>query len=195
MRLGYARVSTSDQTLDLQLDALKAAGAERIFTDTASGAKASRPGLDQLLEHARPGDAIVIWKFDRLARSLRHLIDLCTTFEEKGIELISLTEKIDTTGPAGKLLFRIMASVAEFERDLIIERTNAGLKAARAKGKHIGRRCVLSREQFESARSLLDAKKTPGEIARSLHVSRRTIIRVAAGEYDRHFDAAKKKEI
>jgi DNA invertase Pin-like site-specific DNA recombinase len=128
--LGYARVSTTDQQPHLQVDALPAAGCYRVFTETASGARADRPALEQLLDQLRPGDTLVVWKLDRLGRSLRHLVD--TALAERGVGFRSLQEAIDTTTAGGKLAFHVVAALAEFERDLVRERTSAGLAAARA---------------------------------------------------------------
>src|SRR5512146_3189384 len=139
MLVGYARVSTADQTPALQRDALSAAGCGRLFTDTASGAKAERPGLDEALEFLRPGDTLVVWRLDRLGRSLRHLIETVSLLEQRGIGFRSLQESIDTTTSGGKLVFHVFGALAEFERDLIRERTSAGLLAARARGRKGGR--------------------------------------------------------
>src|SRR6266545_5471384 len=139
MDVGYARVSTLEQNLDLQKDALTKAGCERIFTDRISGAKSERPGLTDALEFVREGDVLVVWKLDRLGRSLQQLIETVTGLAARGIEFRSLTEQIDTTTPGGKLIFHIFGSLAEFERDLIRERTKAGLTAARARGRIGGR--------------------------------------------------------
>src|SRR6266508_2032977 len=139
MQIGYARVSTGEQTLDLQRDALTAAGCDRICTDTASGARAERPGLTEALDHLRAGDTLVVWRLDRLGRSLRHLIETITALEQRGIGFKSLTESIDTTSSGGKLIFHIFGALAEFERELIRERTRAGLAAARARGRLGGR--------------------------------------------------------
>ena len=144
MRIGYARVSTKDQSLDLQVDALQEAGCEEVFTDVASGAKTARPALDDLLSRLRAGDVLVIWKLDRLGRNLKHLVTLATELMERDIGLISLNDPIDTTTPQGRLVFNIFASLAEFERDLIRERTQAGLAAARARGRKGGRPAGLS---------------------------------------------------
>jgi Resolvase, N terminal domain len=146
-QLGYARVSTTDQQPQLQVDALKAAGCYRVFTETASGARSDRPTLAQLLDQLRPGDTLVVWKLDRLGHSLRHLVDTVTGLAERGIGFRSLQEAIDTTTPGGKLVFHVFAALAEFERDLIRERTAAGPAAARARGRHGGRPSVLTGSQ------------------------------------------------
>jgi DNA invertase Pin-like site-specific DNA recombinase len=139
MLIGYARISTGGQTLDLQRDALTAAGCERTFEDVASGAKADRPGLEEALAYARKGDTLVVWRLDRLGRSLQHLIATVTDLQSRGVGFRSLTEQIDTTTSGGKLVFHVFGALAEFERDLIRERTNAGLAAARARGRKGGR--------------------------------------------------------
>ena len=139
MLIGYARVSTTEQTLALQNDALTNAGCSRIFTDTASGATTTRPGLMQAMTFAREGDVLVVWRLDRLGRSLKHLIDTITTLNQQGIGFKSLTEQIDTTTSGGKLIFHIFGALAEFERDIIRDRTRAGLQAARARGRIGGR--------------------------------------------------------
>src|SRR3954466_11684681 len=139
MLIGYARVSTNDQTLDLQQDALTKAGCEKIFTDTVSGATTERKGLDQALTKLRAGDTLTVWRLDRLGRSLPHLITTITSLEKQGIGFKSLTENIDTTTSGGKLIFHIFGALAEFERNLIRERTLAGLEAARARGRTGGK--------------------------------------------------------
>src|ERR687895_389947 len=144
MLIGYARVSTHDQTLTLQQDALEKAGCTKIFTDTASGAKTERKGLDDALTYVRKGDTLVVWRLDRLGRSLPHLIATMTALEDRGIGFKSLTENIDTTTSGGKLIFHIFGALAEFERNLIRERTTAGLMAARARGRKGGRPKVLT---------------------------------------------------
>src|SRR5436190_12949184 len=158
MLIGYARVSTQDQDLALQRDALAKAGCERVFTDTASGALAERQGLEEALEFARPGDTLVVWRLDRLGRSIRHLIDVITQLQGRGVGFKSLTESIDTTTSGGKLIFHVFAALAEFERDIIRERTHAGLTAARARGRKGGR---------PKAAALADAKKVA--LAQSLY--------------------------
>jgi DNA invertase Pin-like site-specific DNA recombinase len=137
MDIGYARVSTGEQTLDLQLDALKAAGCGKVYQETASGARAERPVLDEVLSYLRKGNTLVVWRLDRLGRSLKHLIEVVAALAERGIGFKSLTEQIDTTTPGGKLIFHVFVfgALAEFERDLIRERTHAGLAAARARGR------------------------------------------------------------
>lgn len=140
MLIGYARISTTDQSLDLQMDALRKAGCSVIFEDAGiSGAKSKRPGLDKVLKRLNQGDVLVVWKLDRLGRSMRHLIELTSTFESKGIGFRSLSDAIDTSTPGGKLYFHLMGAIAEFERDLISERTKAGMAAAKARGIRMGR--------------------------------------------------------
>lgn len=140
MRVGYARVSTEEQSLDLQLDALKRDGCERVFHDHGlSGAMVSRPALEAALKSLRFGDVLVVWKLDRLGRSLAHLISIIVSLEGRGVGFRSISEAIDTTSASGRLLFHIMGALAEFERTLISERTRAGMEAARARGVHVGR--------------------------------------------------------
>ena len=133
MKIGYLRISTQEQNEALQADALKEAGCEKVFADTMTGSKSERQGLEEALAYLRSGDTLIVWKLDRLGRSLQHLIATLNTLQERGIGFISLTENIDTTTPGGKLIFHVMGALAEFERDLIRERTNAGLAAARAR--------------------------------------------------------------
>jgi DNA invertase Pin-like site-specific DNA recombinase len=154
MKIGYARVSTIDQNLDLQLDALKQAGCETIFTDKITGTKFDRPQLGELKKILRSGDTVIVWKMDRMGRGLRDMIILMKEFEDKGVGFKSITEGIDTTTNTGKLVFHIFASLAEFERNLIVERTKAGLKAGRARGKVGGRPRKLSEEQRELLRKM-----------------------------------------
>ncbi|MBA3506476.1 MAG: recombinase family protein, partial [Betaproteobacteria bacterium] len=144
MDIGYARVSTGEQTLDLQLDALHAAGCGTVYRETASGTKADRPVLEDVLSYLRKGDTLVVWRLDRLGRSLKHLIETVERLEAMGVGFQSVTEAIDTTTSGGKLVFHIFAALAEFERTLIRERTRAGLKAARARGRQGGRPMTLS---------------------------------------------------
>lgn len=181
MLIGYARVSTDEQMQTLQLDALTAAGCERIFRDTSSGATAERPGLAEALAFLRSGDTLVVWRLDRLGRSLRNLIDLLSTLAERGVGFRSLTESIDTTTPGGKLVFHFFGALAEFERDLIRARTAAGLAAARARGRRGGRpRAAVFRdpEKLALARRLYDGRQTPiTAICQMLGVSRSTLYR------------------
>src|SRR5918995_2311457 len=152
--LGYARVSTTDQQPQLQVDALERAGCYRVFTETASGARADRPILEQLLDQLRPGDTLVVWKLDRLGRSLRHLVETISELADRGIGFRSLQEAIDTTTPGGKLVFHVFAALAEFERDLIRERTSAGLAAARARGRPGGPPAGVARHQLQGAQEM-----------------------------------------
>ena len=178
MLLGYARVSTNDQNLDLQLDALRLHGCERFFSDVVSGAKASRPGLDEMLKNAREDDVIVIWKLDRLGRSLKHLVELVAELNERKIGLKSLNDPIDTTTAQGRLVFNIFASLAEFEREIIRERTNAGLAAARARGRTGGRKPGLSEEAQRKARiaeSYYMEGMPVNQIAKDLNISKATL--------------------
>jgi len=175
--LGYARISTGDQHPDLQVDALKAAGCYRVFVDTASGALATRPALEQVLDQLRPGDTLMVWKLDRLGRSLRHLVDTIAALGE-GVGFRSLQEAIDTTTPGGKLVFHIFAALAEFERDLIRERTSAGLAAARARGRTGGRPAVMTEPKIKLAREMYASRQyTVAAIASALGVSRASIYR------------------
>ena len=178
MVYGYARVSTGDQTTNLQRDALEKAGCDRIFTDVASGARAHRPELDHMLDLLREGDTVVVWKLDRLGRSVRNLVDLMTIFDKRGVQFRSLTEAIDTSTPGGTLVFNIFGSLAQFERDLIRERTRAGLEAARARGRKGGRPAKLDAKQVKEVRRLYDSKTvTVDQIAAMMHVGRSTIYR------------------
>ena len=171
--IGYARVSTADQSPDLQEDALKKAGCTRIFTDQASGAADQRPELEKLIDHLRPGDSVVVWRLDRLARSLRNLIEIVRLLEEKQVGLKSLQESIDTETAGGRLIFHVFGALAEFERELTRERTKAGLEAARARGRKGGRPSVMTAEKLAAARKLYESgDQTMAEIARSLSVSR-----------------------
>ncbi len=176
--VGYARVSTTEQTLDLQLDALKQAGCLKIFTDTVSGAKEERKGLDEAVAYLRPGDTLVVWRLDRLGRSLKHLIEVVTDLEKRGIGFKSLTESIDTTTSGGKLIFHIFGALAEFERNLIRERTQAGLIAARERGKRGGRPKSLTGKKITLLQELYNSKQhSIDDICKSLHISRATLYR------------------
>jgi DNA invertase Pin-like site-specific DNA recombinase len=176
--VGYARVSTADQNADLQVDALRKAGCAKVFVDQASGSLAERPQLNAALDYLRPGDTLVVWRLDRLGRSLRHLVDTVMGLQERGVGFRSIRESIDTTTPGGRLVFHLFAALSEFERDLIQERTHAGLAAARARGRVGGRKPVLTPEKAAAARKMYDAGEMPiSEIARVLGVSRATLYR------------------
>ena len=183
MKIGYARVSTDDQNLALQEDALKEAGCERIFYDRVSGVKSERPGLQEALDYLRNGeDVLVVWRLDRLGRSLKDLIDLVNQLEERKIGFKSLQDPVDTTSPGGILVFHIFGALAEFERNLIRERTKAGLEAARARGKKGGRRRALNEEQVQRLYQLYDDTDTDGqkkytirEICEMMGISRSTL--------------------
>lgn len=184
MLIGYARVSTQDQTPALQLDALKAAGCERIFVEKASGAQRDRPELKAALDYVREnaGDVLVVWKLDRLARSLSQLIDTADQLEMRGIGFRSLTEAIDTTSAGGRLVFHVFGAMAEFERSIIRERTKAGLDAARARGRTGGRPPALSAKDVAAAKALLtDPDITVNEVARRLKVAPSTLYRHLPG--------------
>jgi DNA invertase Pin-like site-specific DNA recombinase len=178
MMIGYARVSTSDQNLDLQLDALTKAGCERIFEEHASGARDDRPQLAAALSHARAGDTLVVYKLDRLGRSIRSLIDFTNGLRERKVEFRSVSDGIDTSTPAGRFYFHILAALAEMERELIRERTVAGLVAARARGRKGGRQPKLTPKQIAHARKLLeDPVATIKDVAATMGVNRATIYR------------------
>lgn len=176
--IGYARVSTLDQDPNLQLDALTTAGCERIFTDEGtSGAIRDRPQLNTALDYLRPGDTLVVWRLDRLGRSLSHLISLIEGLGQRGIEFRSLTEDIDTQTPGGRLVFHVLGAITQFERDLIRERTMAGLAAARVRGRVGGRRPVLTEAKLRLARMMLDRGSAVTDVAAALGVARSTIYR------------------
>ncbi len=177
--IGYARVSTFEQILDLQRDALTAAKCDRIFTDTMSGSRSDRPGLEQALDYLREGDVLVVWRLDRLGRSLKYLIEVITNLNEKGIGFKSLTEQIDTTTSGGKLIFHVFGALAEFERDIIRERTQAGLASARARGRMGGRPKKLDTPaKIAMAKALYaDENHSIAEICASVGVSRATLYR------------------
>ena len=179
MKVGYTRVSTRDQNSALQTTTLTDAGCERIFEESASGALKNRPQLKEALSFLREGDTLVVWKLDRLARSLRQLIETVEDLHERGISFISLTENIDTTTPGGKMIFHVFGALAEFERELIRERTNAGLKAAKDRGVKLGRPRSLDDDQIAIARSLKAAgSMTSAQIATYLGISRPTLYRL-----------------
>lgn len=179
-RIGYARVSTDDQNLDMQRDALKAAGCSVIYEETACGKGAVRPELEQCRKALRPGDTLVVWRLDRLGRSLTDLVQIVAELEQKGIGFESITERIETGSAAGKLVFHVFAALAEFERNLIRERTRAGLAAARARGRSGGRKPKLDAQQVREIRLLLTDLTIPvSQIADRYKVSRTTIYKVA----------------
>jgi DNA invertase Pin-like site-specific DNA recombinase len=176
MLIGYARVSTDDQKLNLQMDALQQAGCAKIYSDHISGVKAARPGLSQALEVARAGDVLVVWRLDRLGRSLKDLIEIISKLDERGIELCSLLESITTTNHSGRLIFHLFAALAEFERNLIRERTTAGLVAARARGHKGGRPKALDRAKRQLAVKLYTERQhTIVEICRLMGISKPTL--------------------
>src|SRR3989449_2419299 len=181
MLIGYARVSTQEQTLDLQKDALENIGCIKIFSDVVSGAKAERTGLQEALEYVREGDTLVVWRLDRLGRSLKHLIETITKLNNRKVGFKSITENIDTTTSGGKLVFHIFGALAEFERDIIKDRTNAGLSAARARGRLVGRpkaKMLDAPKKIALAQSLYDNRNnTIDEICKTLNISRSTLYR------------------
>ena len=182
MLIGYARVSTQEQNLEAQLDALQAAGCERTFTEKASGAQRDRPELKAAIDYMRPGDTLVVWKLDRLARSLKQLIETVEGLGERDIGLRSLTEQLDTTSPGGRLVFHIFGALAEFERAIIRERTMAGLEAARSRGRVGGRPPSLNEKDLAAARALMSNPEiTVAEIARRLGVHPSTLYRAIPG--------------
>lgn len=175
MKVGYARVSTHEQNLSLQNDELKKSGCTEIFTDKISGAKSERPGLQKALGFLREGDSLIVWRLDRLGRSLKHLIEIITLLEERKIGFSSLQESIDSTTSGGKLIFHIFGALAEFERNLIRERTNAGLIAARARGRKGGRPRALDDKRIQQAKNLYDSRKHQvRDICETLGVSKST---------------------
>ncbi|MBM4735526.1 DNA-invertase [Klebsiella variicola] len=182
MLIGYARVSTGDQNLDLQKNALVRAECEQIFEDTASGKNARRPGLRRAIRRLKPGDSLVVWKLDRLGRSVRDLITLVSELQDRGIHFRSLTDSIDTSTPAGRFFFHVMSALAEMERELIVERTRAGLAAARERGRVGGRRRVMTTEVVERCRRMLENGATRQQVADVIGVGVKTIYK--------HFPAA-----
>jgi DNA invertase Pin-like site-specific DNA recombinase len=189
MKIGYARVSTIEQNLNLQTDALERAGCEKIFTDTASGSIDARKGLLNAIEFCRSGDALMVWKLDRLGRSLKHLIDTVNHLQAKGVEFVSLQESVDTGTSGGKLIFHVFGALAEFERELIRERTIAGLKAARDRGSKNGRPKKLTGQQIKIAKKLMDDKENNVlEITKTMKVSRSTLYRYQTNEKAKNTD-------
>ena len=177
MLIGYARVSTQDQNLDLQTEALTKAGCKRIFNDKISGSRAERPGLTKALEMLREGDTLIVWKLDRLGRSVKNLVDLVGELHKQGIQFKSLTDAIDTGTPAGRFFFHVMASWAEMERELTVERTRAGLEVARQLGRKGGRKRQMTDSKIESAKKLLASGIPPRDVATNLGISVPTLYR------------------
>jgi DNA invertase Pin-like site-specific DNA recombinase len=177
MLIGYARVSTQDQNLDLQTEALAKAGCKKIFDDKISGSHAERPGLAKLQEALRDGDTLVVWKLDRLGRSVKHLVDLVGELHKRGVQFKSLTDAIDTGTASGRFFFHVMASLAEMERELTIERTQAGLKVARQLGRTGGRKRQMTESKIKSAKKLLASGVPPRDVAANLGVSVPTLYR------------------
>lgn len=180
MLIGYARVSTDEQNLELQLDALKKAGAEKVYEEKVSGTRTSRPELDACLKSLRKGDTLVVWRLDRLGRSLQHLVETITELENEGVAFKSVSDSIDTSSASGKLMFHIFASLAEFERSLISERTKAGLESARKRGRVGGRRPKLNASQREAVRKMMkDPATSVSKVAKDFGVSRATLYNIA----------------
>lgn len=177
MLIGYARVSTVEQNLDLQHEALTRANCEKVFEDKLSGMKQERPGLAKAMEVLRSGDTLVVWKLDRLGRSVKQLVDLVGELQKQGIQFKSLTDAIDTGTPSGRFFFHVMASLAEMERDLIVERTRAGLDLARQRGRKGGRKPKMTASKIEAAKRLLASGVGPTDVARDLGVSIPTLYR------------------
>lgn len=177
MLIGYARVSTTDQNLDLQIDALTKIGCEKIFDDKISGSRAERPGLARAMELLRKDDTLVVWKLDRLGRSVKNLVDLVADLQKQGIHFKSLTDSIDTGTPSGRFFFHVMASLAEMERELTAERTRAGLEVARQLGRKGGRKRQMTDSKIESAKKLLANGIPPRDVAANLGVSVPTLYR------------------
>ena len=177
MLIGYARVSTQDQNLDLQIDALKKAGCKKIFDDKISGGRADRPGLAKVLEILREGDTLVVWKLDRLGRSVKNLVDLVNELHKQRVQFKSLTDAIDTGTASGRFFFHVMASLAEMERELTVERTRAGLEVARLLGRKGGRKRQMTDSKIASAKKLLTNGVPPRDVAKNLGVSVPTLYR------------------
>ena len=177
MLIGYARVSTEEQNLELQKDSLLKHGCQKIFEDQISGTRANRPGLDKTLEMLRDGDTLVVWKLDRLGRSVKQLVELIDKLQQRGVQFKSLTDSIDTGTSSGRFFFHVMASLAEMERDLIVERTKAGLEAARLRGRKGGRKPKMTESKISSAKQLLANGVPPKDVANNLGVSIPTLYR------------------
>lgn len=177
MKFGYARASTQEQNLNAQLDALEAAGCERIYQEKVSGKKRERPELDEMIKQLREGDTVIVYKLDRISRSTKHLIELADLFQEKGVHFISIVDDIDTTTAMGRFFFRMMANIAELEADIISERTKSGLEAARARGRS-GGRPKADKKKIQTALSMYDSKKhTISEITEACGISTQTLYR------------------
>jgi DNA invertase Pin-like site-specific DNA recombinase len=185
--IGYARVSTHDQNPTLQLDALAAAGCTKVLEDRASGARTDRPGLQRALDYVRDGDVLIVWKLDRLGRSLPHLIETIAALEKRGVGFRSLTEAIDTTTPGGRLVFHVFAALGQFERDLIRERTRAGLAAAAARGRRGGRKPVVDPEKLKRAKDMIAKGLTVREAATRLKIGKTALYEALRG-VDHHAD-------
>jgi DNA invertase Pin-like site-specific DNA recombinase len=177
MLIGYARVSTQDQNLDLQTDALTKAGCKKLFQEKMSGSRAARPEFSKALEALREGDTLVVWKLDRLGRSVKNLVDLVGELQKQGVQFKSLTDAIDTATPSGRFFFHVMASLAQMERELTIERTRAGLEIARKLGRKGGRKRRMTDSKIESAKNLLANGMPPRDVALNLNVSIPTLYR------------------
>ena len=177
LKIGYARVSTRDQNLDLQLAALRAAGCARLYDDMMSGSQRQRPGLERALEQLRAGDTLVVWKLDRLGRSVKDLVEMVGELEARGVHFQSVTDSIDTATPAGRFFFHVMASLAQMERELLVERTRAGLDAARAQGRVGGRKRAMTDAKLQAARKLLASGEAPRDVAANLGISLPTLYR------------------
>jgi DNA invertase Pin-like site-specific DNA recombinase len=177
MLIGYARVSTQDQNLELQFLALNKIGCEKIYQDKISGARNNRPGLQQALDELRKGDTLVVWKLDRLGRTVKGLIDLINQLQEKDIHFKSITDNVDTSTPSGRFFFHMMASLAQMERELVAERTKAGLASAKSQGRIGGRKRKMTKSKIESAKKLLASGMSPKDVARNLGVSIPTLYR------------------
>ena len=177
MLVGYACVSTQDQNLELQLAALKKVGCKKFYQDQISGTKNNRPGLQLALEVLRKGDTFVVWKLDRLGRSVKGLVDLINQLHQKEIHFKSITDNVDTSTPSGRFFFHIMASLAQMERELVAERTRAGLAAAKAQGRVGGRKRKMTKSKIESAKKLLSSGMLPKDVARNLSISIPTLYR------------------
>ena len=180
--IGYARISTTEQKLEPQVDALKAAGCETVFEDVISGAKAERPGLNNALAFLRKGDTLLVWKLDRLGRSMKHLVETVTDLGDRGVGFKSLTEGVDTTTTGGTLVFHLFGALAEFERDLIVERTQAGLKAAATRGRKGGRKPVVTLKKLEQAKAHISDGLTVREAAARLKISKTSLYKALRGQ-------------